>query len=250
MEHLDWIKAICVHSNMYCSPIWPLLYPDNKPERLYAGFKVADYLMRHQVESDMSFGIFDKEYKFKRPESAATGGKLYWDEKNTAITGDELVAQMDFPLVTIAMAYDGIHALDMEQIAPLIAVLPAFGTVYHALEATDPRDKASWEPKGPNEVLMRNATSSRQDYEGLGLMGRLARFLMREAAAKGYRLINIEAAHDAVAHVWLNPPAPFKGELISVLDPTEYEEENEKGEKFKPLAPMTQICKKIVVHLK
>ena len=38
---------------------------------------------------------------------------------------------------------------------------------------------------------------------------------------------------------WLNPRAPFKGKLISVLDPTEVEEENEKGEKVKPLAPVT-----------
>jgi len=249
-EHMDWIAAICVHSNLYCSPVWSVLYPDNKPERLYAGLRAADYLMRHQVESGMSFGVFDKEYKFKRPESAATGGRLYWDETHTDITGDELLAQMDFPLVTIAMAYDGINPLDMARLAPLMALLPAFGSVYHGLEAGDPRDKAAWEPTGPNQVLMRNATASRQDYEGQGLMAKLARFLMREAAAKGYRLINIEALHDAVARVWLNPPPPFRGELIASLDPTKYEEEDEEGEMVKPFGPVTQVFSKIVVHLK
>lgn len=248
-KDIDAASAIVLHSNCFHSPVWSLVYPEAKTQRCYDGVKPIHYLVKHQIDSGMSFGIFDKEYKFKRPESAATGGKLYWDESNKDATGDELLEQMDFSLVTVALAYDGFNHLDMQKLAPVVALLPLFGTMYGVLAERDTRDPASWEVKGPGEVLMRNATSSRRDYEGQRLMGKLARFLMREAAAKGYRLINIETAHDAVYHVWMHPPPPFKAELVSYFTPDDYEIE-EDGKKVKPYLPSKQQMSKVVVHLK
>jgi hypothetical protein len=100
---------------------------------------------------------------------------------------------MDFPLVSVALSYDAHNALDMSKMEPLMEALPHFGLAYHNLEDGDSRDPETWKAKGPNEVLFRNATSTRQDYEGEGIMAALARWLMREAALKGYRGIQIEA---------------------------------------------------------
>jgi hypothetical protein len=29
-EHSDWAKAIVLHSNMFHSPVWPVIYPEHK----------------------------------------------------------------------------------------------------------------------------------------------------------------------------------------------------------------------------
>jgi hypothetical protein len=97
---------------------------------------------------------------------------------------------------------------------------------------------------------MRNGTSTRTDYEGLGLTRKLANWLMREAALQGYRGIQIECAHDAVTNTWLHPPKPFPAELIGSVDMATYEQETEDGSKIKPFVPSNQVCTKIFVTLK
>jgi len=47
---------------------------------------------------------------------------------------------MDFPLVSIAIAYNGINELDMARIKPMITTLPLFEKVVTALEEQDQRD--------------------------------------------------------------------------------------------------------------
>ena len=225
-EHVPWVTAIVMHSNIFHSPVWSKTYPDDKAARLYACFDKADWFMRHQVKSGHSFGVFDLDYKFKREESKATHGKLYWDSKNTSLGTDELVEQMDFPLVSVALSYDQTNPLVDEELGPLIALLPLFGTAYHILEELDPRDSA-WKATAPGQVLMRNATSTRRDAEGLGLMKRLAQFLMRYAAEQGFRGIQIEAFQDRVEKVWMEPPPPFKGNQISFFNTWEYTEDQE-----------------------
>ena len=249
IEHLDWALAIIIHSNIFTSPVWSKIYPDGQPERFKAGMDAGEYLIKHQIESGMSFGIFDTEYKFKNPESEATEGKFYWDKNDTTATRETILEQMDFPLATVAMAYDANDPLDMEQVFPLIGVLPLFGTMYHLLDEADPRDPKTWKADAPRQVLMRNATSTREEYEGKKLMAALARWLMRESASKGYRGINIEAAHDAVIHTWLHPPAPFKGNLISEVDSKTHKSKNEQGEEVITFAPSKQMLAKIYVNL-
>ena len=238
-EHRDWISAIVIHSNLFCGSIFPKVYPENIQARAYGALPAAKYLVEHQIESGHSFGIFDLEYEYKTEEAKKAGGKLLWDFKNTDITSTELLRQMDFPLVSVAMAYDGINALDMGELMNLIAFLPCFGTIYHTLEGLDLRKPEDWKPNGPNEVLLRNATSTRADYEGQGLMKKLAQFLMRYAAEQGFRGIQIECIADAVTHVWSKPPAPFKGSVVSEFNTWEYEEDEEvdgqkTGKKINP----------------
>ncbi|KAJ5807588.1 hypothetical protein N7447_011044 [Penicillium robsamsonii] len=249
-EHEEWARAICIQTNLFHSPLWPVVYPENKTQRAYQTFRDAHYLIKHQIDSGKSLGIFDKEYQYKRPESAATGGKLYWDLDDENVTESELAEQMDFPLVSIAMAYDGIDELDITQIEPLIAALPLFGTVYHALEERDPRDPASWKPTSRGQVLMRNATNTVKTHSGRGLMRLLAEEMMRRSAAEGYRGIQIESVSEAVQKVWSKPPAPFKGTIISQIHTTTYEEQNEEGEVVYPLRPANVNISKIWVDLR
>lgn len=244
-DHIEWANAIVLHSNMFHSPVWPVLYPEHKAQRMFTGMGPGTYLVEHQISSGMSFGVFDTEYKFKRPESEATGGAVYWDElmDSPDATSEEFLERMDFPLASVALAYDGINPLDMVKLMELIAVMPLFGMLYHVLETQDSRGDA-WKPKEAGQVLLRNATSTRHDYEGEHLMGNLARFLMREAKLNGYMAIQIECAHDAVNHVWTHPPSPFKAELITKVDMATYEQEGQKI-----FAPSKQVCTKVYVTL-
>lgn len=253
-EHFPWASAIIMHSNLYHSPVWPLLYPEKVTERLYRSMEAAEYLCMHQINSGLSFGVFDTEYKFKREESKATGGKLYWDMNEKGVQDTEglmaeskrLLALMDFPLVSIALSYDAFDALDMEKMGPIMACLPHFGPIYGILHANDKRDPATWQPKAHKEVLCRNGTATRRDYEGEKLMGGLARWLMREADNRGFRGIQIECVHDAVTNVWSNPPAPFKGIVASEFHTETYTDEEGK----KLFAPASQRITKCYVDLK
>lgn len=134
------------------------------------------------------------------------------------------------------------------RLQPLIASLPVFATVYHHLDELDPRDPGSWrEPGARNRLLMRNATSTRREYEGRGLMAALARHLMATAAARGFRTANIECLSDAVTHVWADPPAPFRGEVVAQFRSEDYRETDAAtGRAVNPFAPsaqrVTRVC--------
>lgn len=116
-EHADWAAAIVIHSNVFHSTVFSVLYPDNQAARFNAAMKAAGYLIDHQINSGLSFGVFDKEYQYKQAGSAAAGGKFYWDAENARddVTGEDILAAMDFPLVSVALAYDGVDKLDMTQ---------------------------------------------------------------------------------------------------------------------------------------
>lgn len=249
-EHIDWVLAILCHSNTFHSPLWPIIYPENKTQRCYAVFKAAHYIVAHQIESGLSWGVFDKEWKPKNPEAAATGGKNLWDLSNEAASSDDLLAQMDFPLVSIGLSYDSINPLDAAQMVELTATLPAFGLVYMGLANGDKRDPKAWQATEAGQVLFRNATSTRRDYEGQGTMKALAHHIMNDAAKRGFRGIQIETINDAVSHVWRNPPSPYKGELVSKITPDTFEYTDEQGNKSYPLQPSKQECDKVYVHLK
>ncbi|KAF2113996.1 hypothetical protein BDV96DRAFT_106290 [Lophiotrema nucula] len=252
-KHSAWATAIVIHSNVYHSPIWPRLYPSHLTARAHKGLAAAPYLIDHQIASGHSYGVFDTTYTYKRPESAATGGALYWDETEPSVqetSGLEAESKrmsdaMDFPLVSVALSYDGFNSLDMVAMEPLLAVLPHFGPIYHILAELDARDPASWQPTAEGQVLFRNATSTRREYEGQGIMGGLARWLMREAKAKGFRGIQIECFNDAVTHVWSKAEEPFEGKVVSSLDTGTWVEEDGT----RSFAPAEQVCAKVYVDL-
>ncbi|KAK6812162.1 hypothetical protein RU639_011961 [Aspergillus parasiticus] len=244
-EHQDWANAIVIHSNVFCSPIWPNIYPTDRTRRLYQGFLGSEYLIAHQIASGLSYGVFDKEYKYKLPSSEQTGGKLHWDLNDETATNEQLVDQMDFPLVSVAMSYNGSNQLDLDRLKPLFGVLPLFPKVLQRLVEIDSRGEVTTH----EGTLMRNGTSTRADYEGYGLMKRMAHWLMRDAARKGFKGIEIPCFHDAVIGVWSNPPAPFRGEIVAQLNIKDQEEVDEDGKEIKPYAHVDQRIAKIYVTL-
>ncbi|CAG8375784.1 unnamed protein product [Penicillium salamii] len=248
-EHEEWARSICLYTNIFYSPLWPVVYPENKTQRLYQSFHAAHYLIKHQIDSGYSLGIFHKNYEFKRPESATTGGKLYWDFDCESATPSELEEQMDFPLVSIAMAYDGINELDMNQLMPLLGAMPLFATLVKAIGDLDPRDPVSWKPTGPRQLLMRNATNTMKAHSGRGLMRLLAEEMMRRSVAEGFRGIQIETAHDAVWKVWSNPPAPFRGTTVCQFHTMEYVEKGESQAVY-PFRPADLPITRIYVDLR
>ncbi|KAI5461577.1 hypothetical protein BGZ63DRAFT_414284 [Mariannaea sp. PMI_226] len=248
-KHTDWAKAIVIHSNVFHSPIWPVLYPENTTQRAYNAFKAADYLIRHQVMSGLSLGVFDTEYVYKNQDSVATEGKLYWNFEDQSPDGQRLVELMDFPLVSVALSYDSLNALDMTRMVDLVACLPAFGSIHNILNARDRRQQTTWEAERPGEVLFRNATSTRHDYEKKGIMAHLARYLMSNAALQGWRGIQIDCMADAVAHVWMNPPTPFRAELVSEVDLWAHEEKTDGEEIVFPFRPSVQKVRRVYCSL-
>jgi hypothetical protein len=254
-EHLEWAKAIIAHSNVFHSPVWSKIYPEDQTARFYATFDGATHLVQHQIDSGLSYGVFDKEYVFKRPESAETGGAVYFQnesDRDSNLSGDEVLDQMDFPLASIALAFDAADPMDMARVAPLIQALPDFATFAPRLEARDTREKSSWEATGPFQVLKRMGTATRSDYMGLGITKTMAHWLMFDASEKGFRGINIECYHDAVNHIWTHPPKPFSAERVAVFSVDEYDtqKEGEDGEVVRPYAHVGQALSKVYVHLK
>jgi hypothetical protein len=247
-EHLAWGKAIVIHSMVFHSPVWPKIYPEHQIQRVYQGFQAADYIVRHQIDSGLSYGVFDKEYQFKHPESAKSGGALYWDEHNLDSTSELLLEQMDFPLVSIALAFDTTNPFHVPSLKPFCAVLPFFPVVFGRFAVADSREPGSWEAKGPKEVMGRSGTATRADYEGQGIMKKMSHWLMREAANMGFRGITIDCFHDAVHCVWMTPPAPFKATLAGSFNINDIEEEVD-GKMVKSYPHVDQVASKVYVAL-
>ncbi|KAK3349255.1 hypothetical protein B0T25DRAFT_547543 [Lasiosphaeria hispida] len=247
-EHVDWANAIVMHSTLFASPVWTNIYPEEsvRTEKCYTMFKLATYMINHQITSGLSLGIFDKEYTFKYPESAATGGKLYWDLDDKSADSAKLVAQMDFPLVSVALAYDSITPFDAAQVAPMLAMFPLLGVRNRVLQERDARDPRTWQAAGPRQVLARNGSATKVGEGGRGLMKILARHMMRKAADEGFRGIQIVCLHDAVNHVWAHPPEPFKGEVVARFNCAEDEDEEVR----RSFQGSTQDITKVYVTLK
>ncbi len=122
----------------------------------------------------MSFGIFDLHYVYKNPESEKVGGKLWWNEKQVEnMDKEKLLEQMDFPLVSIVLSFDEWCPVDKEKLVPIQEVLPLSAIENRVIEERDKRDEKDWKATGFKQVLMRNSTSTRADYEGQGKIKRV-----------------------------------------------------------------------------
>jgi hypothetical protein len=81
-------------------------------------------------------------------------------------------------------------------------------------------------------------------------------FLMRSAAAMGFRAIEIPTSHDAVSHVWTHPPAPFKATVIAKFNTADTDLIDEAlngkrtGKLVNPYGTANQTCMRIYIDLK
>ncbi|RWA03792.1 hypothetical protein EKO27_g11318 [Xylaria grammica] len=67
--------------------------------------------------------------------------------------------------------------------------------------------------------------------------------MMRRAAEKGFRRIQIECFHDAVTAVWTNPPVPFKGSVAGEVDTYTLDETDADGRRRFPYRPIPSRAK-------
>lgn len=175
-----WVVALNSHSNLFHSPLWTTLYPNNLTSRLHKFSDAVEWFFMHQINSGLSWGVFDTEYVFKRDESRATGGKLYWDPNEEGVQEEQgleaesqrLLEQMDFPLVSIELGYDAVDALDMNKMGPMLR------RIADTLNARD-EDLSARTPTARGEVMMRYGTATRRDYQGQGIAAGMARWVMR-----------------------------------------------------------------------
>lgn len=93
------------------SSIWEPLLPEPKAANALRAFSALDGHFSHAIRSGHSYAVVDSEYAFRRPGSAETGGRLYWDELDPgdpdfAAQGGRLMYEgMDFPLVVSFETY-------------------------------------------------------------------------------------------------------------------------------------------------
>ncbi|KAE8360294.1 hypothetical protein BDV27DRAFT_161821 [Aspergillus caelatus] len=240
LSHLTWTKALLVQANTSPSSIWPTLQPGNQTALAYRQFHAMDSLVRHLINSGISFGVFDTEYQFRFPSSAETGGQLYWDETDLKATTEQLLEQMDFPLVSIALSYDATDPPDEAKLQDYYDSLPVARDMFSHLESLiPPSARAGYASAGcgklrRGKVLMARSLATRGDYERRGIMKGTAWWLMREAKRWGYEVIEIRTGSAAVRRVWENPPEPFRATVMAEFVVGEYEVVDAEGRKRRP----------------
>ncbi|KAK3955689.1 hypothetical protein QBC32DRAFT_377046 [Pseudoneurospora amorphoporcata] len=233
LSDLPFAHAIITHANLFHNAVWSRLHASDAVERSYRVFNTGAYNTSHGIESGFSYGILDTEYQYKRPESAATNGAVYWDpELHPASSGQDLLEQMDFPLVSVALAYDPVATpLDMVKFQLVFDALPLFPKLVSITEAHDIRPPEERKPKEVGECLFRCGTATRADYEGKGLARALAAHLMTEAKKAGFKATQVGTVNNRLNAIWERVPGQVRGvegaksRVVSVVDLETYEEE-------------------------
>lgn len=242
-EHLTWVQAIVAHSMAFDSPIWSLVHPGRQTQRAYDMFKAIEPSSQHCIHSNLSYGVFIKNWTPSRPDSGPNG-HLHWDFNDLSGTREDLLNQMDFPLVSIAMSQDGAVSKSPPPKGHISwnQVVPHHDSIRLGLKYGDD----SWttrERKGDTykgRVVKRSGTHTRGDHVGKGLAKTLAHHVMRTLAEKGFQHILIHTGSDAVNKVWEHPPEPYRAEVVSVYDTAEHPD---------PFGGVAVMCKRIWVTL-
>ncbi|KAI0836897.1 hypothetical protein F5Y06DRAFT_288171 [Hypoxylon sp. FL0890] len=238
----DWISALSCFSHFYESPIWSAIYEGcqaSQAIQAYHACKPFYQMPEMAAKNGLSFCIWDKEFVFKRPESAAKGGACYWDDfdlndPNLELNGrQKLLDALDFPLVGFGLSFDKFLPGDQKGWDAAHRGLPLIRPMGKYFEAHDPRPKESWEPTAAGQVIERVGTGTREGYHGQGLMKGLAKYIMLEMKSRGYRGIQINCGAPQVHRVWSNAPKPFRSSTVGTF-PTWIYETEENGKKVKP----------------
>ncbi|KAI0162195.1 hypothetical protein GGR57DRAFT_453377 [Xylariaceae sp. FL1272] len=256
-EFEPWLRVLSRYIQLLDTRVFGPMYKNRQPVRKILLENAKNEVKSgtlHCLKGGMSYAIFDKEYKFKRPESVATGGGVYWheidpDEPGLEATGQQrLLDAMDFPPVAMALSFDKADKMPSEAFAENVAFIPEFELQRQVAEAkAKPAPDAAIPEKG--EVLVRAGTATRREYTGQGLMKALSHFVMHDAHARGFKRIEIDVIHQATSRLWLNPPLPYRGELVNRLHLKEAELEI-GGKIIKPfVASEVDYEDEITVHL-
>ncbi|KAK7965177.1 hypothetical protein PG988_010181 [Apiospora saccharicola] len=267
----DWAKALAVQGFLLGPSIWSPLMAAPKTRSALRAFGALHGYYMHAVESGVSYGVFDSEYEFARPESKSTsaaaaaaasngdtsingnengtkyepsGGDVYWHELDPDADPDfetgggaqRMVEGMDFPLVCVALSCDLAGKPGPDIVEALHAFFPLQRGVSQYWRDRDPRPKGTWEPSGVGEVCARMGCVTKPEYQGRGLMSALNHFVMLDLKARGFRAMNAGIGVPSVYRNWMNAPAGCRSHAYLDLNILEIEVEDDDGRKVKPYA--------------
>ncbi|KAF4947528.1 hypothetical protein FSARC_13946 [Fusarium sarcochroum] len=243
-KHGDWVNALTRHAGFYGSEVWAPLYVGMARRLTLQSYKVNKGQVDVMLAKNLSYGIFDKEYEFKRPESAATGGAVYWndlDEWDGTKEFDgrrELRDAMDFPMVSVVISVD-----DADQPPKVVPGTSPVGIPHgHFYFAACEQAAAAQGvlPDGnsdimlePGVILGRRGTATSDGHSGKGFMKALSQFIIHQARADGFKEIQMHAQSQAVFHVWTNLPSPYRVEVKFKTNLADFETEID-GKMIKP----------------
>ncbi|KAK8139021.1 hypothetical protein PG984_002401 [Apiospora sp. TS-2023a] len=252
-----WAKALAVQGFLLGPSIWSPLMAAPKTRSALRAFDALHGYYMHAVESGVSYGVFDSEYEFARPESKSTaaaaaassngdsihgnengteyepsGGAVYWHELDPDTDPDDfengggarrMVAGMDFPLVCVALSCD----LAAKPGPDIVEALHAFFPLQRGSASTGAT--ATRGPRGRGSP----AASARSV---LGWVSALNHFVMLDLKARGFRAMNAGIGVPSVYRNWMNAPAGCRSYAYLDLNILEIEVEDNGGRKVKPYA--------------
>ncbi|EQL01068.1 hypothetical protein G6O67_002443 [Ophiocordyceps sinensis] len=244
----DWVLAFNWYTQICGSDVLGAVHSGELGRHTLTVYRQLRESNRHKdmpPSNGLSYMLIDKEYVFKRPESEATGGALYWDGirvDDAALADDDFSRQklregMDFPIVSVSQWYDAGAAGDAAIWALRRRAAPMYCLTSDMLDDRDtsfPQDART--PTGPGQVLEDKGTSTLEGHGGQGLMKGLAHFVMKEMKARGFRGFSITCMAPQVHHVFTHPPEPFKGVTVVEMTLRDHEIKDEKGQLYRPLA--------------
>lgn len=239
-EHEVWYRALMVHGMLLRAPVWRPVIPKPEVKTLLQAFDTLRLYYAHTFQNGLSYAIYDKEYVFKRPESAATNGALYWHEidvedPDLEEKGEQwMLEKMDFPIIALALSYDLVEPPPRESMGVMATLAPLWGQMMAKYaEAILGNTGFMPQPTGAGQYIHRSGQVTRLDYEGRGLGKLFSWWVMYEMASKGYRGILVGAGNFTITRIWLHSDAPFESTAILQQDMEELEVEFE-GEKVSP----------------
>ena len=234
----EWCKGLMIYGFMLRTSIWTPILREPKTANALRALKLLSDYFDHAIHSGLSYGVFDKEYQFRRPESAVEGGKLYWDglELEDPYLGIKMIEHMDFPLVSVALSYDFFNQRKADLEPSILEILPLHPPMMALLAKGAPAPSDPRWPKGQGEVVCRTGTVTKPGYERQGLMTALNKFVMLEMKSRGYRNLIIGTAGNglAVHRVYTNPPVGCTTQVLHHYDVEAMELKDENVGTLKP----------------
>ncbi|KAK4160087.1 hypothetical protein QBC43DRAFT_304035 [Cladorrhinum sp. PSN259] len=208
----------------------------------------------HLLGEGRCWGLFDKHYQYKYEIGRELGGVLLWrrDWKNyLAKTRQELLDEMDFPLVSIALAHDVRNIwryparMDSEIKQDLHRQFPGLyderffeRELMWAKIADKLFERAEFPPRNMEHrvinvrrgrCIWRCGTVTRKDYQNRGRAKALFECLMGRMMIEGFRIMVVHSMHPYIEKIWSKEGFGWKVKVCSQYDFPNEEGENAHG---------------------
>ena len=252
LKHITWVQAIIAHTMSFDSPLWAGPdYVGDKTKRAYDMFAAIEPSAKEGIKSGLSYGVFQKNWK-SRLDGTKEGGEVRWDPKDLSATEKDLLKQMDFPLVSVAITKRRRREGEPkpqppEGVTPWSDIVPLFATISGAFRTQEAKSAPPF--ASPERIAQRSGTHTRSDFKKQRLMRALAHYVM-DQLAREFDMVVIQSTSDSVTEVWEKPPLGYKATVTGVFDTAMYLVVGKDGKPYNPFGDAKVVCKKIWVDLK